>query len=228
MASRLEWQPNTVYVIGAMTIGPDGLLYKANQSHVSGSSFNSANWTGLSNSGSALFDPTSFVSGSYFRSLNGAGSTRVLGVGQRWGVPFFLPKAATIDSISCEVTTLGAGALARLGIYNHDPVNRKPSSLIVAGAATADCSATGFKTVALAATALAAGFYWGVLQPEGAACTVRGGGNYNFNGFAEGSLSSASPAFTILSSGAVAGSLPANWNDNSTDTVWPTLWLHMV
>lgn len=90
--------------------------------------------------------------------------------------PIYVATSITIDQLACEVTTLGASAHARLGLYNAD-INWQPTSLV--GEGGVDASGTGVKTVSLSAT-LAAGRYLTAFNTDIAATfrMWRGGTRY--------------------------------------------------
>jgi hypothetical protein len=97
-------------------------------------------------------------------------TTGALTTNRLYAVPFISPKAITLDRIGINVTTLGSGASARLGIY-VDNGNLYPGSLLL-DAGTVDMSTTGVKTITISQALSANTLYWLVLVCNVAA-TIR-------------------------------------------------------
>lgn len=72
-------------------------------------------------------------------------TTLALTANRLYAVPFFTPVARTITKMAIHVTTLGTGAVTRLGIC-QDNGSIYPGALVV-DAGTVDCSTTGFKSI---------------------------------------------------------------------------------
>lgn len=80
-------------------------------------------------------------------SVNALAATTVAGAALRCDFVAFTPaRDLPINQLACEVTTLGAGTTALLGIY--DDLNGAPNSKLVESASL-DCSTTGVKSTTL-------------------------------------------------------------------------------
>ncbi len=67
-------------------------------------------------------------------------------------LPVYVPVPRTIDRVGCNVSTAGtAGHVARLGVYNVDPVTGLPTTVLV-DAGTVAVDTTGVKEVVVSAT----------------------------------------------------------------------------
>lgn len=82
-------------------------------------------------------------------SMNAIGTQQLNG-DQIHFTPILIQEKRTFDRLGCEVTTLTAGQVTRLGIYNarHDPDGLVPSSLVVDGGVVSVAS-TGNKEVTI-------------------------------------------------------------------------------
>lgn len=87
------------------------------------------------------------------KSVSGA-----LTSGRMYAIPFFSPKAMTLDFLAVNCTTLVAAGVLRLGIYS-DSGNGEPGSLLI-DAGTVDTSGTGVKTCACAQALAGGSLYW--------------------------------------------------------------------
>lgn len=87
------------------------------------------------------------------KSVSGA-----LTSGRMYAIPFFVPKAITLDYLAVNCTTLGTAAHLRLGIYS-DSGNCEPGSLLIDCGAV-DTSGTGVKTIACAQALAGGSLYW--------------------------------------------------------------------
>lgn len=83
----------------------------------------------------------------------------------------YLPVPHEFDEMGLQILSANAGATLRLAVYTD--AGGKPGDLIVAHATALDCSTTGDKSQAVAATVIPAGTHWGVYQTGGAACASR-------------------------------------------------------
>jgi len=87
-------------------------------------------------------------------------------------VPFFVSRDLDVDRMAFEVTTLDAGGLVRLGIFDSD-ADGKPGSLLVETASIGTGS-TGVKEAAVAVTTLLEKkTYWAALGVSGGTPAVR-------------------------------------------------------
>lgn len=83
--------------------------------------------------------------------------------------PFFVPVRRAFDRIGVNVATAGgAGAVARMGLYNSS--GGKPSTLIV-DAGTISTTSTGAKEITISQT-LDAGLYYVAIVGQTASCVV--------------------------------------------------------
>lgn len=101
------------------------------------------------------------TAGQYFKTTCGTGQTTgtIAGVASRLDVfPFSTPHDLTVDQVAINCTTLLAGALARVVLYEADG-NGWPTNKIYESA-DLDLSATGIKTAAAALTLRAGVTYW--------------------------------------------------------------------
>ena len=81
-------------------------------------------------------------------------------------IPFAVNRRMTVSNISINVTTASAGSSENVGIYNSNPTNLYPNTLL--GSVTLDTSTTGLKTGTLAsAITLTPGIYWIALASNG-------------------------------------------------------------
>jgi hypothetical protein len=75
-------------------------------------------------------------------------------------MPFIPARRVTINEMAIEVTTLIAGSLALLGIYDSN-VNGLPNNRLVGSGAALDCGSLGVKSSLIADTTMNAGqLYW--------------------------------------------------------------------
>ncbi len=73
-------------------------------------------------------------------------------------IAFYVPSPRAIDRVGCQVTTAGtAGHVARMGIFNGDPITGLPATVLVDSGPVA-VDSTGVKEVAVTATLQ--GLYW--------------------------------------------------------------------
>ena len=93
-----------------------------------------------------------------------------LTVNRLYAYPFVVARKMTFDRIAVMVTTLAAGASARLGIYNSD-ADLKPSSLVL-DAGEISVASTGLIAASINQQ-LAGGLYWLGLVTDGTPETYR-------------------------------------------------------
>ncbi len=117
----------------------------------------------------------------------------------------YLPAARTVDRIGCSVTTAGsAGHVARLGVYNADPVTGLPTTVLV-DAGTVAVDTTGAKEVAVSTTLH--GLHWLALTTQSGAFTALGSSQLPY--LAGGVLAHGIPANALFySSVAATSALP--------------------
>jgi hypothetical protein len=90
-------------------------------------------------------------------------TTKALNTPYQSYYPWYVDVAYLIDQVAIEVTTAGAGALVRAGLYNAD-TNWQPTTLLV-DFGTFDASTTGVKIITLGTPlTLAPGRYVAVLH----------------------------------------------------------------
>lgn len=110
-------------------------------------------------------------------------ATNVPTLNQVHYTPFWVTAGEPFDRICCNVATLAATALTRLGIYADDGHNAPGALLLDAG--TVDCSTTGDKEITISFSAPSTGTIWLAAVAQTAAATLRshavpwfmGGGN---------------------------------------------------
>jgi hypothetical protein len=73
--------------------------------------------------------------------------------------PLWVPVTVEIDQLACEVTTLTASSVARMGLYLSDGTGGKPATLLL-DAGTIDSSTTGVKTIAISQVLQGQRLYW--------------------------------------------------------------------
>lgn len=86
-------------------------------------------------------------------------------------------NAHLIDAIAVNVTTAAAGSAGRLGLYDTDDAGL-PTNLLY-GSSELDFSSTGAKTFSFGESFRINRPVWAVLQTNGTACTLTGGGSSN-------------------------------------------------
>jgi len=123
-------------------------------------------------------------------------------------IPVLVQQSDTFDGIKINVTTLGAAAVVRLGIYDSGADGRPAALHIDAG--TIDASATGVKTASMAAQTLTPGIYWLVcVLNSGTMPQVR---HHDFESVVSiippADILTTTPVTFFTRSGAVAGALP--------------------
>ena len=114
-----------------------------------------------------------FSSPSHQASVN----SRSLVAGDLLAVPFLFSAGRPVDAFAIEVTTLGASAVARVGLYSVG-ANGLPSKLLIESA-DIDCSTTGVKVSTFGAVSIHPGWYYMVIACKTANVGVRaynGGG----------------------------------------------------
>jgi len=139
-------------------------------------------------------------------------------VGQMFAVPFFVSKAVTVTSITCNVTTAGTGtSTARLGIYDTSTSTLEPSAL-VADAGTVTCDTTGIKTISSLSISLVRGTYWAVVALNSAtvAPQFRGHFDVSVGGIWQTNLNASNGVSSLQSSSSVTGSLPSTFSVSSS------------
>ena len=116
--------------------------------------------------------------------LGMAGSSQALTTGAPaidvlWAIPFISRRGGTMDQIAVNVTTLAAGGLAKLAIYNNtsDTV-MYPGTLLVATAEFVT-STTGVKATTINQALTSNTIYWAVYWTGILAATIRAPGVVN-------------------------------------------------
>ena len=115
----------------------------------------------------------------YFSSPShqASGAVRNIFVGDLIAVPLLFSAARPVDAFAIEVTTLGASAVARVGLYSVG-ANGLPSKLLIESA-DINCSTTGVKVSTFGAVSIHPGWYYMVIACKTANVGVRaynGGG----------------------------------------------------
>ncbi len=139
-------------------------------------------------------------------------------------IPFYVPEAVTIASVSVNVTTLGTGGL-RLGCYAHNPSTGYPTGAPLWDAGTVSLTGTGIKTATVSYT-FAPGWYhqaW-CWQTDGTTPAVlTGGGTTSSPSGTFAARLSTNAAFTgngFYHSGTVTGALPTIGTVLSQSLAW--------
>ncbi len=98
-------------------------------------------------------------------------AARSLYVGNLYAEPVYFNAASPVDALALNVTTSGAAAIARIGIYSVG-VDGKPGKLIKESG-DLDCSSTGVKVSTFTAISLTPGWYYLCVAVKGAPVGVR-------------------------------------------------------
>lgn len=85
-------------------------------------------------------------------------NTRTVYAGDLVAVPFLYTSARPVDAFALEVTTAGAGAVARVGLYAVG-ANGLPAKRLIESA-DIDCSTTGVKVATFGAVSIPPGWYY--------------------------------------------------------------------
>ena len=104
-------------------------------------------------------------------------TTRTVTAGDLVAVPFLYTAARPVDAFALEVTTAGAGAVARAGLYAVG-ANGLPAKRLIESA-DIDCSTTGVKVATFGAVSIPPGWYYTLFACKTANVSVRafnGGG----------------------------------------------------
>lgn len=96
----------------------------------------------------------------YFASPSHQSSTnsKTITAGDLIAVPLLFSAARPVDAFAIEVATLGAGAVARAGLYSVG-ANGLPAKLLIESA-DIDCSTTGVKVATFGAISIPPGWYY--------------------------------------------------------------------
>ena len=108
-------------------------------------------------------------------------NTRGVVAGDLVAVPFLYTAARPVDAFALEITTLGAGAVARAGLYAVG-ANGLPAKRLIESA-DIDCSTTGVKVATFGAVSIPPGWYYILF-----ACKTANVGVRAFSGGGAGSL----------------------------------------
>lgn len=104
-------------------------------------------------------------------------NTRTVYAGDLVAVPFLYTAARPVDAFALEITTAGAGAVARVGLYAVG-ANGLPAKRLIESA-DIDCSTTGVKVATFGAVSIPPGWYYMLFVCKTAIVGVRafsGGG----------------------------------------------------
>lgn len=109
----------------------------------------------------------------YFASPSHQSSTnsKTIIAGDLIAVPLLFSAARAVDAFAIEVTTLGAAAVARAGLYSVG-ANGLPAKLLIESA-DFDCSTTGVKVATFGAVSIPPGWYYILLACKTANVGVR-------------------------------------------------------
>lgn len=186
-------------------------------------------WTPVDVAGGLSALAVSEGAGNYVSTPRVAESDASGALGRLHYTPLWIDRTLTIDSLSVLVQTAGAaGAAIRLGIYDTDPVQAHPGSLIVE-AGTVDTTTTGTKTVAIAApVTLRPGLYWLAAVMQTAQSTVRAVSTVPYVLSAD---TINTTMYTSRMEASVTGALPVTAatgaGTNRYSTLPPVVWAHV-
>lgn len=133
-------------------------------------------------------------------------------------IPIWIPSRLTLDRIGCEVTTLDASAVIRLGIYNHSFTTQRPDGLVfdagtVSGGAAAVVETTINQT-------LDAGLYYLAAAVQGTVSTLQvrriASIAYCLPGASGTAYGATVPV--IYSQSSISGALPVNATPSATSS----------
>lgn len=108
---------------------------------------------------------------------------RAVTAGDLYAIPMLFNAGRPIDAFALEVTTLGASAVARCGLYSVG-ANGLPAKRLIESA-DIDCSTTGVKVSTFGAVSIPPGWYYTLLVCRAANVSFRaynGGGADKING----------------------------------------------
>lgn len=108
-----------------------------------------------------------FTSPSHQSSMSQKG----IGAGDLIAVPLLFSAARPVDAFAIEVTSLGASAVARCGLYSVG-ANGLPAKLLIESA-DIDCSTTGVKVSTFGAVSIPPGWYYTLLACKTSNISVR-------------------------------------------------------
>lgn len=169
---------------------------------------------------------TVFGSGTYVPTdLTAAQSTAAPAVNTLYYAPITLRGGGVFSGIACEVTTLAATSVSRMGVYGRNVTTGKPDALLAAAVGTADQSTTGDKVLSFASTlTLTTGIYFLAWVQQVAPATIRTHANANYQ-TVFGTTNPASQNLNGYSQTGVSGALPANAGTLAIDSAIPRLFL---
>jgi len=152
--------------------------------------------------GGTVVETPRFKSGYYYSYLgaDGSGSTIAsASLNVLYLQPFYVGDNATATKIAVYVTTLAAGGVMRLGIYNNSATEDYPNTLLL-DAGTVSTATVGSKVITINQT-LTQGLYWlAYLSTTGAPSLI---GFNNVTGAAGGG--GAAPNTTMMPTSTIAG-----------------------
>lgn len=103
--------------------------------------------------------PLGYVTGASYGNTGAASAVRTMGGTEVRAVPVLVRSAQLFDRIGIEVTTEGdAGAVYRLGVWNHNPLTGRPGTLVL-DAGTVAGDALGYQAATISLF-LEPGWYW--------------------------------------------------------------------
>lgn len=123
---------------------------------------------------------------------------RAVTAGDLYAIPMLFNAGRPIDAFAVEVTTLGASAVARCGLYSVG-ANGLPAKLLVESA-DIDCSTTGVKVATFAPVSVPPGWYYTLLVCRTANVSFKaynGGGVDKLNGVTPLGQSAFSAPYTV-------------------------------
>lgn len=137
--------------------------------------------------------------------------------GDLWAIPMRFDCGRPIDAFALEVTTLGTGAVARVGLYSVG-ANGLPGNLIVESA-NIDCSTTGIKVATFDAVSVPPGWYYMLLVCKTAGVSFRA-----YNGGNVGTINGTTPLGQAAFNAPYTSARVAGWNNSWTSmpTTAPT------
>lgn len=142
-----------------------------------------------------------------------------------YALPFYCPKAMTLDTIAVNCTTLVSAGHLRLGIYSD--TNGEPDARVL-DAGTVDTSGTGVKTIAINQALTGGTLYWLVALSEKATHVFRAPALAGVLDVIGADAACPTTHITHFYASQAYGALPANFPavTQGTGIVFPLIYVH--
>lgn len=150
---------------------------------------------------------------------HGSIAGQALTANQLYAAPVYVPADKTVTTIACDVATLAASTVIRMGIYTSNTTDGRPSTL-VSGSESGNISSatTGVKSATISAALTGGNWYWLCVVSDGTpSLTGFTGGQPNFMGSVSPSSGTKQSAVRA-SIGGGWSALPANYPASPSET----------